>query len=86
MLQNRGHLTAMTGDGERFTDFTRFWLIELGVNDAPSLKRVGSFLVRCYSSWSNLSRPTVVSQSKAPLMLLAALRYAFFCSLDMRSF
>ena len=53
MLQNRGHLTAMTGDGERFRDFTLFWLIELGVNDAPSLKRVGNFLVPCYSSRSN---------------------------------
>lgn len=48
MLQNRGHLTAMTGDGERFTDLTLFWLIKLGVNDAPSLKKVGSFLVPCF--------------------------------------
>lgn len=43
MLQNRGHLTAMTGDGEQFRDLTSFWLIGLGVNDAPSLKRVMFF-------------------------------------------
>lgn len=43
MLQNRGHLTAMTGDGERYRYLIFFWLIGLGVNDAPSLKRVMFF-------------------------------------------
>jgi len=56
MLQNRGHLTAMTGDGERFRELAMSFLVNarnLGVNDAPSLKRVRAFPFSVLSRWPN---------------------------------